>query len=208
MHKVYSAFALYYMNTCNLHEGIDYFRYREEIITLSDSDSIEAASVVVISSDKAESIKSLKSKFVCTDGVPGKDWWQRFLKHWPSLTERKPQHLSKSRAEAGDTGIIWAWFDKVEEVLSSTGLDPSDPATAAHLWNCDETAFCRSVSATKLLVCKGTKMVHKVGGGSGREYTTVHCLRRKASTVHFVQRKELVPEMDGGWPSSSSIWDK
>ena len=110
-----------------------------------------------------------------TGGVPGKDWWQRFLKRWPSLAERKPQHLSKSRAEAGDKETIQMWFNKVEEVLTSAGLDPSDPATAAHLWNCDETAFSMSVSATKLLVRKGTKMVHEVGGGSGREYTTVHC---------------------------------
>ena len=110
-----------------------------------------------------------------TGGVPGKDWWRCFLKCWPSLAERKPQHLSKSRAEAGDTGIVRMWFDKVEEVLSSAGLDPSDPATAAHLWNCDEIAFCTSVSATKLVVRKSTKMVHEVGGGSGREYTTVHC---------------------------------
>ena len=110
-----------------------------------------------------------------TGGVPGKDWWRCFLKCWPSLTERKPQHLSKSRAEAGDTGIIRMWLDKVEEMLSSAGLDPSDPATAARLWNCDETAFCTSVSATKLVVRKSTKMVHEVGGGSGREYTTVHC---------------------------------
>ena len=110
-----------------------------------------------------------------TGGVPGKDWWQRFLKRWPSLAERKPQHLSRSRAEAGDKEIVQMWFAKVEEVLSSAGLDPSDPATAARFWNCDETAFCMSVSASKLLVRKGTKMVHEVGGGSGREYTTVHC---------------------------------
>ena len=64
--------------------------------------------------------------------------WQRFLKRWPaSLTEREPQLLSKSRAEADDTGIIRTLFDKVEEVLSNVGLDPSDPATAARLWNCD-----------------------------------------------------------------------
>ena len=68
-------------------------------------------------------------------------------------------------------------FDKVEEVLSSAGLDPSDPATAARLWNCDETAFCtcKSVSATRLIVRTGTKMVHELGGASGRECTTVRC---------------------------------
>ena len=69
-----------------------------------------------------------------------------------------------------------------------------------------------SVSATKLLVRKGIKMVHEVGGGSGREYTTVHCAGsasgERLPPFILYKRKELVPEMDGGWPSSSSIWDK
>ena len=88
------------------------------------------------------------------------------------------------------------WFDKVEEVLSSAGLDPSDPATAAHLWNCDETAFCTSVSATKLVVRKGTKMVHEVGGGSGREYTTIHCAG-SGSVASFCTRERTCTR--DGW---------
>ena len=53
--------------------------------------------------------------------VPGKDWWQRFMKRWPILSERKPQHLSTKRAQAGNRVILNAWFDKV--VLSNAGLD-------------------------------------------------------------------------------------
>ena len=30
------------------------------------------------------------------DGVPGADWWEGFLGRWPTLSERKPQHLSAS----------------------------------------------------------------------------------------------------------------
>ena len=79
-----------------------------------------------------------------TGGVPGRDWWQRFLKRWPCLSERKPQHLSKKRAQAGNGDIINAWFDKLDEVFSSAGLDPHNPSVASRLWNCDETAFCTS----------------------------------------------------------------
>ena len=32
------------------------------------------------------------------DGIPGRDWWERFLSRWPILSLRKPQHLPKSRA--------------------------------------------------------------------------------------------------------------
>ena len=60
-------------------------------------------------------------------------------------------------------------------MLSTASLDPTDPAIAARLWNCDETAFCTSVSSKKLIVRRGTKMVHEIGGGSGREHITVQC---------------------------------
>ena len=49
-----------------------------------------------------------------TGGIPGKDWWQRFFKRWPTLANRKPQHLSKHRAKAANPAIVEAWFDKVE----------------------------------------------------------------------------------------------
>ena len=32
------------------------------------------------------------------DGIPGRDWWEKFLRRWPILSLRKPQHLPKSRA--------------------------------------------------------------------------------------------------------------
>ncbi len=34
------------------------------------------------------------------DGVPGKKWWQGFLRRWPTLSERKPQHFPTNRAQA------------------------------------------------------------------------------------------------------------
>ena len=109
------------------------------------------------------------------NNVPGKDWWQRFMKRWPILSERKPQHLSTKRAQAGNRVILNVWFDKAEEVLSNAGLDRNDPTIAVRLWNCDETAFSNCVSATKLLARRGCRNVHEIGGGSGRFYITVHC---------------------------------
>ena len=32
------------------------------------------------------------------NNTPGRSWWECFLKRWPKLTERKPQHLPKVRA--------------------------------------------------------------------------------------------------------------
>ena len=110
-----------------------------------------------------------------TGGVPGRSWWRSFLKRWPILRERKPQHLSKKRAKAGNPDIINAWFDKLDSIFSEAGLDPHDAATACRLWNCDETAFCTSPTASKILARRGCKNVHEVGGGSGHQHITVHC---------------------------------
>ena len=43
---------------------------------------------------------------------PGKDWWQGF---WPSLVERKPQHLPGSRAKAVTEAAVDAWLAKFSE---------------------------------------------------------------------------------------------
>ena len=86
------------------------------------------------------------------DGIPGRYWWKRFLRRWPCLSERKPQHLSKKRAKASHPEIINGWFDLVEELARSVSLDFSDPATAQHLGSCDETGLCTAAGAESLLV--------------------------------------------------------
>ena len=100
-------------------------------------------------------------------------------------------YFSKKRAQAGGPEIISVWFRKVEKVLSTAGLDPRDPDTAACLWNCDETALCMSGASKRLIVQRGTKVVHQIGGGSDHTYITVQCAGSgagfKAPTIYFVQ---------------------
>ena len=54
------------------------------------------------------------------NGIPGRDWWKRFMKRWPALRECKPQHLSK----------LTAFFSRVEVSFKESGLDPSNPTIA------------------------------------------------------------------------------
>lgn len=30
-----------------------------------------------------------------SSGLPGRSWWEGFLSQWPTLVQRKPQHLSR-----------------------------------------------------------------------------------------------------------------
>ncbi len=105
---------------------------------------------------------------------PGNDWWLEFMRRWPSLKERKPQHLQVNRATALSEGAVNAWFSKVSQVLEDAGLGDLPPdELGKRMWNCDETAFATDVASKKILAKRGDKHVHETGGGSGREYITV-----------------------------------
>ena len=108
-------------------------------------------------------------------GLPGKDWWKGFLDRWQKfLSVRKPQHLSTHRAASATPEVFDAWFKRVEDVLLKAGLSELFIDELKHrIWNCDETGFCTSVAAMKVLAKRGDKDVHDTLGGSGREYITV-----------------------------------
>ena len=79
-------------------------------------------------------------------GIPGKDRWTRFRKRWPCISKRKPQHLSKKRADASHPSMIDAWFDNLESLFQKIALDPATSSQQNRIWNCDETGLCISVS--------------------------------------------------------------
>ena len=121
-----------------------------------------------------------------TGGVPGKDWWQRFMKQSPSLSERKPQHLTKKRAQERDGEIIRTWFDKVEEVLSTT----------AWIWTVRKQHFARLSHPKSWLYTR-------------EESGTHHCsvcwqwLLGEASTIYSVQGKNLYRRWMKGDPAAA-----
>ena len=109
---------------------------------------------------------------------PGKDWWLGFMRRWPSLTERKPQHLQANCATALTEGAV-------STIVTNAGLsEMKTEELAQRMWNCDETAFATDVASKRILARRGEKNVHETGGGSGREYITVlGC--SSASGVHL-----------------------
>ena len=91
------------------------------------------------------------------------------------MCKRKPQHLTKARAEAADPRVLDEWFAKVKLLFRSTTLqDLNETEKAKHLWNCDGINFC-TAGAFQVLAKQDTKTVREVGGGSGREYIAVLC---------------------------------
>ena len=99
------------------------------------------------------------------------------MSRWPSLAERKPQHLSVKRASAASTETLQLWFDLVNKFLEEKGLLKRGRTVddfASRIWNADETGFCLGATSKKILARKGSRSVHEVGGASDHQYITVN----------------------------------
>ena len=121
-------------------------------------------------------LKDQKRPSPFKDGVPGPDWWQGFLGRWPSLSERKPQHLSTKRAMAACPETLNSWFITVKTFLEKVGLmKRSGPVAdySSRIWNADETGFCLGSTSKKILARRGSRSVHEVGGASDHQFITV-----------------------------------
>ena len=128
----------------------------------------------MVASVVAEYISSVGRPNPFSDGGPGPDWWYHFFKRWPSLQERKPEHLSKKRAEGVTKLAVDEWILTVEKVFKKHGFDKMvEEELSRRLWNTDETGLCLDATSKKVLARRGVKSVYEVGGGSGREYITV-----------------------------------
>ena len=119
--------------------------------------------------------KCIQSPF--KNRVPGPDWWRGFMRRWPTLTERKPQHLSTKRAAAGSEEMLQGWFEAVKSFFIKVGLMKRGRTVADfadRLWNADETGFCLGSSSKKILAKRGDRSVHEVGGASDHQFITVN----------------------------------
>ncbi|KAJ8043640.1 hypothetical protein HOLleu_10826 [Holothuria leucospilota] len=53
------------------------------------------------------------------NNLPGRDWWQRFLKRHPQLTERQGEALGKERAQLWHEKVE-AWYDEFETYMKTS----------------------------------------------------------------------------------------
>ena len=127
--------------------------------------------VEVIVRDYLRSQEARSSAFG-SSGLPGQSWWEGFLSRWPTLVQRKPQHLPRQRAQSATEEVISSFFERVKDLFEKTGL-VSAPDLANRIWNCDETGFCTAVASKSVLSRRGAKEVHETAGGSGRDFITV-----------------------------------
>ena len=91
------------------------------------------------------------SKDMVNHSGPGRRWWEKFLKRWPELTLRSPEHLSKSRVQASTPEVINMFFDGLEVCFREHGFfKRSYGDLASRIFNCDEVGFATVVASSKV----------------------------------------------------------
>lgn len=116
-------------------------------------------------------LKKIQRPNPFTQGVPGRSWFESFLKRHPNISVRMAQNLTSSRANVTKENLIH-WSPEVQHYLQDNNLmeifeDPS------RVFNADEAALFLNPKGSKVLVPRGSKSVYKIVNPDEKECLTV-----------------------------------
>ena len=107
------------------------------------------------------------------DNIAGKEWMISFLKrHEKEIRSRKPELLTKQRAEGLTKETMEKFFDMYEKVLRKNDLLSSPE----RIYNIDETALNTDPRSSKVLVRRTNKTSYLKSASGGKTcYTALFC---------------------------------
>ncbi|CAG4988713.1 unnamed protein product [Colias eurytheme] len=145
------------------------------------------------------------------DGVPGRHWFQNFLKRHPTISRRVAQNLPTNRNEVKEEAIR-LWFGRVRQYFEENNLIDllDDPA---RIFNCDETGFFLCPKAKQVIVQRGSKKVYTRVANDEKECLTVLVNVAADGKVappmvlypYKRMPKNLVPTVPSGWAVEQTI---
>lgn len=103
--------------------------------------------------------------------MPGRKWYEGFLKRHPDISKRTSQNLTVQRRCVTQQQID-AWFEEVGSYIKEKKLEDvfKNPN---RIFNADETAFFLNPKPGKVLAVKGSKTVYTTAGGDEKQNLTV-----------------------------------
>eukprot|EP00795_Rhopilema_esculentum_P011062 gene11062-19921_t len=142
------------------------------------------------------------------DNLPGEDWLILFRKRWKDqLTIRKPEILTKSRAEGLTHETVDAFFKLFQETLEQNYMsDALDLAERLH--NCDEAGLATNPVSKKVFIPKTEKNAYFRAPSAGKtSYSVLFCISAKGHLCPpFVvyKAKNLYQTWTSGGPQGAS----
>jgi hypothetical protein len=109
----------------------------------------------------------------------GRGWWERFMDRWPTLSLRKGDALSVSRAQALTADNLKKYYDLLKTTLETHGL-MNQPS---RIYNMDESGMPLDHKPPKVVAPKGMKKVHCRTSGSKGQITIIACANAAGSVI-------------------------
>lgn len=108
------------------------------------------------------------------DNRPGRDWFRRFSKRHPKISERIAEPLGKERAILTPAKLDH-WFEDLRQYLEGEGC--ADILEDGHrIYNCDESGFPLSGSTIKVIAERGSRNVYQITNSDKRQITVLACM--------------------------------
>lgn len=154
--------------------------------------------------------------------MPGRKWYEGFLKRHPDISKRTSQNLTVQRRCVTQQQID-VWFEEVggymrEKKLADAFKNPN------RIFNADETAFFLNPKPGKVLAVKGSKTVYTAAGGDEKQNLTVlltanaegelappmivyRYLRIPQSIVNIMPPEWAIGRSDNGWMTQETFYE-
>lgn len=103
-----------------------------------------------------------------TNNIPGRKWFDTFLKRHPEVSQKHAEFMNKARASVSELNIR-RWFNETRELL---GADCDVLKHPKRIFNMDETAIFLSPKGSLVLGPRG-KNIYDVGSSDKDNVTTL-----------------------------------
>lgn len=173
-------------------------------------------------------IQKLVYKFAQLNHIPGfsetreqagQYWMDNFLRRHQSVSLRKPEGLSASRAGCLNEITITKWFNLYENLLRTLGIHD----LPSHIWNMDETGLQDHFLTSKVVAEKGQPCFQITSGEKGETTTALACFnaageygplmvifkakRVKCEWSYDIPPKTILRATEKGWIASDILVD-